>query len=62
MNHNLFRKDVLDRISAPEQLNDYIKVVKPSVWLILLGIVLAAGGTIAFLLTTNVPLIQLFLG
>ena len=35
MNDNLFRKKNLDRISSPEQLNDYIKVSNPSVWLII---------------------------
>lgn len=31
----LFRKKSLDRISAPEELNDYIRVTTPSVWLVL---------------------------
>ncbi len=35
MKEGLFRKKNLDRISSPEQLNDYIKVSNPSVWLII---------------------------
>lgn len=35
MNKGLFRKASLDRVSSPEQLNDYIRVSNPSVWLIL---------------------------
>ena len=35
MNNSLFRKKNLERISSPEQLNDYIKVSNPSVWLII---------------------------
>ena len=35
MNDSLFRKKNLERISSPEQLNDYIKVSNPSVWLII---------------------------
>jgi hypothetical protein len=34
-NNSLFRKSSLDSISSPEQLNDYIKVANPSVWLVL---------------------------
>lgn len=35
MKDSLFRKKNLERISSPEQLNDYIKVSNPSVWLII---------------------------
>lgn len=35
MNDSLFRKKNLERISSPEQLNDYIKVSNPSIWLII---------------------------
>ena len=34
-NDKLFRKSALDRISSPEQLNEYIKVAGPGVWCIL---------------------------
>lgn len=34
MDNNLFRKESLDNISSPEQLNDYIKVSNPSIWLL----------------------------
>lgn len=42
--NTLFRKSSLDSISSPEQLNDYIKVSNPSIWLIIaaLFILLAA--------------------
>ncbi len=33
--NTIFRKSSLDRVSSPEQLNDYIKVSNPSVWLVL---------------------------
>lgn len=47
MDKQIFRKKSLDRISSPEQLNDYIRVANPSVWLIL-GAVLAlvVGGLV----------------
>ncbi len=41
----LFRKSTLERVSSPEQLNEYIKVTNPSLIVMLLGIftILAAG-------------------
>lgn len=33
--NTIFRKSSLDRVSSPEQLNDYIKVSHPSMWLVL---------------------------
>ncbi len=42
---NLFRKSSLERVSSPEQLNEYIKVTNPSLIAILIGIftILTAG-------------------
>ena len=41
---NLFRKKSLDRISSPEQLNAYIRVSTPSVWMLLAAIVVLLVG------------------
>ena len=41
---NLFRKKSLERISSPEQLNAYIRVSTPSVWLLLTAIVVLLIG------------------
>lgn len=41
---NLFRKKSMDRIASPEQLNDYIRVSTPSVWLVLAAIVVLLVG------------------
>lgn len=38
-NETLFRKSSLNRISSPEQLNDYVRVSNPGVWMILIAIV-----------------------
>lgn len=44
---DIFRKSNLERISSPEQLNDYIKIVNPSVILMIAGlIILLAGGLV----------------
>ncbi len=40
MDQNLFREKSIDRISSPEQLNDYLRVTSPAVWVILLAVVL----------------------
>lgn len=39
MKESIFRKKSLDRISSPEQLNDYIRASNPGVWLVLGAIV-----------------------
>lgn len=44
MEKQLFRKTSMDKISSPEQLNDYIKVTNPGIWLILSAIVLTLVG------------------
>ena len=38
MENKLFRKTALDRVSSPEQLNEYMKVAGPGVWCILAGL------------------------
>ena len=40
MNNQIFRKKSIDRMSSPEQLNDYIKVTNPGVWMALAAIVI----------------------
>ncbi len=42
--NTIFRKASLDRVSSPEQLNDYIKVSRPGVWLILAAVVVLLIG------------------
>ncbi|MGN0692871.1 MAG: hypothetical protein ACI4K7_11030 [Oscillospiraceae bacterium] len=44
MEKSIFRKKSMDRISSPEQLNDYIKVANPGVWLLLGAIVVLLAG------------------
>ena len=45
-NKKLFREKSLERISSPEQLNDYIKVANPSVWMILAAVIVLLAGFI----------------
>lgn len=46
MAKDLFRKKSLDKISSPESLNNYIKVATPSVWVMLITVVIILGGVI----------------
>ena len=48
MNEQLFRKKSIDRVFSPEQLNEYIRVSNPSVWVILLSIVVLLIGVCAW--------------
>lgn len=34
----IFRKSAMEKISSPDQITDYIRVVSPSVWLIFLAV------------------------
>ena len=44
MNNKLFRPKSVERISSPEQLNEYIRVSNPSVWMLLGAIVILLIG------------------
>ena len=42
----LYRDKSIERISSPDQLNDYLKVTKPGVWLVLTAVVVLLAGMI----------------
>ncbi len=44
----IFRKNVMDRLSSPEELNDYLHITSPSVWIALVAVVLVLVGTIVW--------------
>lgn len=44
MNEQLFRKKSIDRVSSPEQLDAYIRVANPGVWMVLVAIALLLAG------------------
>ena len=46
MSNSIFREKNLTRVSSPEQLNDYIRVSTPAVWLVLTAIVLLLAGVV----------------
>ena len=44
----LYRKESLDQIQSPEQLNHYLRVTKPSVWILLTAVVLLLAGLLVW--------------
>lgn len=48
MNENVFRKKSIDRVSSPEQLNEYIRVANPGVWMVLAAIVILLIGAVVW--------------
>lgn len=44
MEKHLFREDNLKRVSSPDQLNDYIRVSNPTVWLLLAAVIVLLVG------------------
>ena len=45
---SIFRQKSIDRVSSPEQMNDYIRVTTPTVWLVLLALVILLLGMLAW--------------
>jgi len=48
MNNQLFRQQSVDKVSSPEQLNEYIRVANPGVWMVLAVIVILLAGVIVW--------------
>ena len=46
MKNSIFREKNMTQVSSPEQLNDYIRVSTPAVWLVLTAIVLLLTGVV----------------
>lgn len=44
MENSIFKKSSIDRIKSPDQLNDYIRVTNPSVWVVLAAIICLLAG------------------
>lgn len=46
MNRSVFRDKAVDQVSSPEQLNDYIRVTSPGVWIVLVAAALLLAASI----------------
>ena len=44
MDKTIFRQKSMEKITSPEQMNDYIRVSNPSVWMILAAIIVLLAG------------------
>lgn len=45
---SLFRKKVVDKISSPEQLSEYLRVTNPGIWIILMAVIFLIAGVFAW--------------
>lgn len=50
----IFRKSVMDRLSSPEELNDYLHVTRPAVWIAMIAVVVVLVGAIVWSAVTFV--------
>jgi len=44
MERKLFRQKSIDRVSSPEQLQDYMRVTNPGVWMVLTAVIVLLAG------------------
>ena len=44
MDKKIYREKTIEKISSPEQLDDFIQVARPSIWFVLAAIVLLIIG------------------
>lgn len=44
MSEEIFRKKSLDKVKSPENLDDYIRVSNPSVWILLISVIVLLAG------------------
>ena len=54
MNESIFRQKSLERISSPEEIDNYMKVTRPSLWLVLGVIVLLLAALILWSVTARI--------
>jgi hypothetical protein len=48
MNEKLFRKNSIEKVTSPEQLDDYIRVTSPSLWVVLAAIVVLLAAVLVW--------------
>lgn len=48
MANSVFRQKSIERVSSPEQLNDYIRVTNPGIWIVLAAVVVLLTGFIVW--------------
>ena len=44
----IFREKAVERVNQPEDLNEYVRVTTPSVWIVLAAVLLLVAGVLAW--------------
>ena len=50
----IFREKSIKRVNQPEDLDDYIRVTTPSVWIVLIAVVLILAAILGWMIFGNV--------
>lgn len=58
MDKKLFREKNVKRVSSPEELNDYMRVTSPSVWAILISVIIFLAGFTVWGITGTVTIVD----
>jgi len=45
---SLYRKESMERIQSPEQLNDYLRITNPTIWVVLAAVILLLAGLLVW--------------
>ncbi len=53
MKSDIFRQKNIDKMSSPEDLNEYVKATRPGVWIIIVAIIILLGGAIVWSITAK---------
>lgn len=48
MDDKIFRKKAIDKVSSPEELNDYVRVTNPGIWTVLLALAVLLAGLLVW--------------
>lgn len=48
MSKNLFREKSLEKITSPEDLNSYLRITNPSIWFIIVSVIILLVGAIVW--------------
>ncbi|MCR5102280.1 MAG: hypothetical protein K6B41_13060 [Butyrivibrio sp.] len=52
---NIFREKSIERVSSPEQLDDYIRVISPGIWMVICAILLLLIAILAWAVFGTIP-------
>jgi hypothetical protein len=55
MENNLFRKSSLEKISRPDQLNKYLRILNPGIWIVLSGFFIIILAVLAWAFIGTIP-------